>query len=46
MLERMTPIRMPEDAARTVFSFPEPEALSPPIVNLDAARWAMTGRRC
>jgi ATP-binding cassette subfamily F protein 3 len=37
MLERMTPIRMPEDAARTVFSFPVPEALSPPIVNLDAA---------
>jgi ATP-binding cassette subfamily F protein 3 len=37
MLERMTPIRMPEDAARTVFSFPEPEALSPPIVNLDTA---------
>jgi hypothetical protein len=27
MLERMTPIRMPEDAARTVFSFPEPEGL-------------------
>jgi ATP-binding cassette subfamily F protein 3 len=37
MLERMTPIRMPEDAARTVFSFPVPEGLSPPIVNLDAA---------
>jgi ATP-binding cassette subfamily F protein 3 len=37
MLERMTPIRMPEDAARTVFGFPEPEALSPPIVNLDRA---------
>jgi ATP-binding cassette subfamily F protein 3 len=37
MLERMTPIRMPEDAARTVFSFPVPEALSPPIVNLDSA---------
>jgi ATP-binding cassette subfamily F protein 3 len=37
MLERMTPIRMPEDAARTVFGFPEPEALSPPIVNMDSA---------
>lgn len=37
MLERMEPIRMPEDAARTVFSFPEPEALSPPIVNLENA---------
>ncbi|MBI6629775.1 ABC-F family ATP-binding cassette domain-containing protein [Pontibaca salina] len=32
MLERMEPIRAPEDAARTVFSFPEPEELSPPIV--------------
>jgi hypothetical protein len=30
MLERMTPIRMPEDAARTVFSFPEPEAFRRP----------------
>jgi len=37
MLERMETIRMPEDAARTVFSFPEPEDLSPPIVNLDNA---------
>ncbi len=37
MLERMEPVRMPEDAARTVFGFPEPEALSPPIVNLDNA---------
>jgi ATP-binding cassette, subfamily F, member 3 len=37
MLEKMTPIRMPEDAARTVFGFPEPEELSPPIVNLEEA---------
>jgi ATP-binding cassette subfamily F protein 3 len=32
MLERMETIRAPEDAARTVFSFPEPEELSPPII--------------
>ena len=31
----MTPIRMPEDAARTVFTFPAPDALSPPILALD-----------
>src|SRR6056297_755725 len=37
MLERMQPIRMPEDAARTVFSFPEPDQLSPPILALDGA---------
>jgi ATP-binding cassette subfamily F protein 3 len=44
MLERMEPIRMPEDAARTVFSFPEPEALSPPIVNLENAAVGYGGR--
>ena len=32
MLEKMETIRAPEDAARTVFSFPEPEKLSPPII--------------
>ncbi|MEM6694127.1 MAG: ABC-F family ATP-binding cassette domain-containing protein [Pseudomonadota bacterium] len=37
MLEKMTPITAPEDAARRVFSFPEPEELSPPIVNLEGA---------
>ena len=37
MLERMEPIRAPEDAARTVFTFPEPETLSPPILRLDGA---------
>ncbi|MBF9046685.1 ATP-binding cassette domain-containing protein [Rhodobacterales bacterium LSUCC0031] len=35
MLEKMTPIRMPEDAARTVFTFPIPDTLSPPILALD-----------
>ncbi|QBY02619.1 ABC-F family ATP-binding cassette domain-containing protein [Rhodophyticola sp. CCM32] len=37
MLEKMDTIRIPEDAARTVFTFPKPEDLSPPIVQLDAA---------
>jgi len=37
MLEKMDTIRMPEDAARTVFTFPVPEELSPPIIQLDRA---------
>ncbi len=32
MLEKMETIRVPEDAARTVFTFPAPEELSPPII--------------
>ena len=35
MLERMETIRTPEDAARTVFTFPKPEDLSPPIVQIE-----------
>ncbi len=35
MLERLVPIRAPDDAARTVFTFPEPDELSPPIVNIE-----------
>jgi ATP-binding cassette subfamily F protein 3 len=37
MLERMTPITAPEDMARTIFSFPQPDELSPPIVALEGA---------
>ncbi|MEM6390256.1 MAG: ABC-F family ATP-binding cassette domain-containing protein, partial [Pseudomonadota bacterium] len=37
MLEKMGTIRAPEDAARTVFSFPAPEELSPPILQLDGS---------
>ena len=37
MLERMETIRAPEDAARTVFTFPEPEELSPPIIATEGA---------
>ncbi len=35
MLERLTPITAPQEAALRAFSFPEPEELSPPIVNLE-----------
>ncbi|NJM81391.1 MAG: ABC-F family ATP-binding cassette domain-containing protein [Tabrizicola sp.] len=37
MLEKMTPIIAPEEAKRVVFTFPAPEELSPPIVNMDGA---------
>lgn len=37
MLEKMTPITPPEEARAQVFTFPEPEELSPPIINLEEA---------
>ena len=37
MLEKLTPIVAPEDAKKVVFTFPEPEELAPPIINLDGA---------
>ncbi len=37
MLEKMETIRAPEDAARTVFTFPQPEELSPPIIATEGA---------
>ncbi|MEM7488408.1 MAG: ABC-F family ATP-binding cassette domain-containing protein [Pseudomonadota bacterium] len=37
MLERMDTITAPEDAAKAVFTFPQPEELSPPILRLDGA---------
>ncbi|MDJ0860333.1 MAG: ABC-F family ATP-binding cassette domain-containing protein [Dinoroseobacter sp.] len=37
MLEKMETIRVPEDAARTVFTFPEPDELSPPILATESA---------
>ena len=36
-LEKMTPITAPEEAAKHVFTFPAPEELSPPIINLEGA---------
>lgn len=35
MLEKMTPITAPEDAKKVVFTFPAPEELSPPIINIE-----------
>ncbi|MEL7117597.1 MAG: ABC-F family ATP-binding cassette domain-containing protein, partial [Pseudomonadota bacterium] len=37
MITRMETITPPEEDARTRFTFPEPEELSPPIVNLESA---------
>lgn len=37
MLEKMTPILAPEEAKKIVFTFPEPEQLSPPIITMDGA---------
>ena len=37
MLEKMAPILAPEDARKVVFSFPEPEQLSPPIITMEGA---------
>ncbi len=37
MLEKMTPITAPEDAKKVVFTFPAPEELSPPIINMEGA---------
>ena len=35
MLEKMTPILAPEEAKKQVFTFPAPEQLSPPIINME-----------
>ncbi len=35
MLEKMTPIATPEEMKKRVFTFPAPEELSPPILNID-----------
>ncbi len=37
MLEKLQPITPPSEAARHVFTFPEPEELSPPILRLEDA---------
>ncbi|MEI4263882.1 ABC-F family ATP-binding cassette domain-containing protein [Roseovarius sp. D0-M9] len=37
MLERMTTVSVPDSLKAPGLTFPEPEALSPPIVNLDGA---------
>jgi ATP-binding cassette subfamily F protein 3 len=35
MLEKMETITAPEDVKKVVFTFPEPEELSPPIINME-----------
>ena len=37
MIARMQPITTPQEAALKRFSFPEPEELSPPIINMESA---------
>ncbi len=37
MLEKLETITPPEEAKKQVFTFPVPEELSPPIINMDAA---------
>ncbi|QDC10140.1 ABC-F family ATP-binding cassette domain-containing protein [Oceanicola sp. D3] len=37
MLARLKPISTPQEAALKAFSFPEPEELSPPIINMEGA---------
>ena len=37
MLEKMETITAPEEAKKQVFTFPAPEELSPPIINMDGA---------
>jgi ATP-binding cassette subfamily F protein 3 len=44
MLEKMTTITAPEDAKRHVFTFPAPEELSPPIINLETAQVGYNGK--
>ncbi|WP_417204987.1 ABC-F family ATP-binding cassette domain-containing protein [Antarctobacter sp.] len=35
MIERMDMVTPPEEAAKRVFSFPQPDELSPPIINIE-----------
>jgi ATP-binding cassette subfamily F protein 3 len=44
MLARLQPIATPEEAALARFSFPEPEALAPPILRLEQAAVGYGGR--
>jgi ATP-binding cassette, subfamily F, member 3 len=44
MLERMTTITAPEDAARVKFTFPVPEELSPPIISTEGVSVGYDGK--
>ena len=43
MLEKMTPITAPAEAAKMVFTFPAPDQLSPPILRLEGAATGYDG---
>ncbi len=44
MLEKMTPITLPQEAAQHAFTFPAPEELSPPIVAMEGVKVGYDGR--
>ncbi|GKY87978.1 ABC-F family ATP-binding cassette domain-containing protein [Sinisalibacter aestuarii] len=44
MIERLKFVALPQEAALRKFSFPEPEELSPPIVNMEGASVGYDGR--
>jgi ATP-binding cassette, subfamily F, member 3 len=44
MLEKMTSITAPEDAARVKFTFPVPEELSPPIISTEGVSVGYDGK--
>ena len=44
MIARLKPINSPQEAALRAFTFPEPEELSPPIVNMESASVGYDGR--
>ena len=44
MIAKMTPITTPQEAALKRFTFPEPEELSPPIINIDRASVGYDGK--
>jgi ATP-binding cassette subfamily F protein 3 len=44
MIERMDMVAAPEEAAKRVFSFPQPDELSPPIINLEGGVTGYDGK--
>ena len=44
MIAKMKPITSPQEAALKKFTFPEPEELSPPIINLESASVGYDGK--
>ncbi|WP_418593749.1 ABC-F family ATP-binding cassette domain-containing protein [Ponticoccus sp. (in: a-proteobacteria)] len=44
MIERMDMVTAPEEAAKRVFTFPQPDELSPPIINIDGGATGYDGK--